>query len=75
MHEAPQVPNFGVHGKGVRLRRGMTVALEPMLLTGGKEVDVLDDHWTVVSRDGRLTAHFEHTIVITKNGAEILTRL
>lgn len=75
MHESPQVPNFGVHGKGVRLRRGMTVALEPMLLTGGKEVDVLDDHWTVVSRDGRLTAHFEHTIVITKNGAEILTRL
>ncbi len=75
MHEDPQVPNFGQPGKGVRLRRGMTVALEPMVLAGDNCVKVLDDHWTVVSCDGKLTTHFEHTIAITDGEAEILTRL
>ena len=75
MHEDPQVPNFGQRGRGVRLRRGMTVALEPMVLAGDSCVKVLDDHWTVVSCDGKLTAHFEHDIAITDGEAEILSRL
>jgi len=75
MHEDPQVPNYGQTGKGVRLRRGMTMALEPMVLAGDSSVRVMDNHWTVVSRDGKLTAHFEHSIVITDGDAEILTRL
>lgn len=75
MHEDPQVPNYGQPGKGVRLRRGMTMALEPMVLAGDSSVRVMDNHWTVVSRDGKLTAHFEHSIVITNGDAEILTRL
>ena len=75
MHEDPQVPNFGRSGQGVRLRKGITIALEPMVLAGGKDVRMLEDHWTVVSCDGKLTAHFEHTIVVTDGEAEILTRL
>jgi methionyl aminopeptidase len=75
MHEDPQVPNHGQAGHGVRLRRGMTIALEPMVLAGDFRVRVLDDHWTVVSSDGHLTAHFEHTIVVQDGQAEILTRL
>lgn len=75
MHEDPQVPNHGRPGTGVRLRRGMTIALEPMVLAGDSCVRVLDDHWTVVSCDGELTAHFEHTIAITDGDAEILSRL
>ena len=75
MHEDPQVPNYGQAGKGVLLRKGMTIALEPMVLAGNSRVRVLDDHWTVVSYDGELTAHFEHTIVVTDDEAEILTRL
>jgi len=75
MHEDPQVPNFGKPGRGARLRRGMTIALEPMVLAGDSCVRVLQDHWTVVSCDGKLTAHFEHTIAITDGEAEILTRL
>jgi methionyl aminopeptidase len=75
MHEDPQVPNYGEPGKGVRLRKGMTIALEPMVLSGTSCVKVLDDHWTVVSCDGKLTAHFEHDIVITDGDAEILSRL
>lgn len=75
MHEEPQVPNFGEPGKGVRLRRGMTLALEPMVLAGERFVKTLADHWTVVSCDGKLTAHFEHTIAITDGEAEILTRM
>jgi methionyl aminopeptidase len=74
MHEDPQVPNYGQPGRGVRLQRGMTIALEPMVLEGNSRVKVLDDHWTVVSCDGELTAHFEHTIVIADGEAEILTR-
>jgi methionyl aminopeptidase len=75
MHEDPQVPNYGEPGKGVLLRQGMTIALEPMVLAGDRRVRVLDDHWTVVSHDGELTAHFEHSIAITNGDAEILTRL
>lgn len=75
MHEDPQVPNYGQPRQGVVLREGLTVALEPMVLAGDRAVRVLDDHWTVVSCDGGLTAHFEHTIAITRTGAEILTRL
>lgn len=75
MHEEPQVPNYGPPGKGPRLRKGMTVALEPMVLAGDSCVRELDDHWTVVSCDGKRTAHFEHTIAITDGKAEILSRL
>jgi methionyl aminopeptidase len=74
MHEDPQVPNYGHPGQGVRLRKGMTVALEPMVLAGERHVRTLDDHWAVVSCDGKLTAHFEHTIAITDGEARILTR-
>ena len=75
MHEDPQVPNHGQPGTGVRLRKGMTVALEPMVLAGDSCVRTLGNHWTVVSCDGALTAHFEHTIAVTDGEAKILTRL
>jgi methionyl aminopeptidase len=75
MHEEPQVPNYGQAGHGIVLREGLTVALEPMVLAGERSVRVLEDHWTVASRDGELTAHYEHTIVVTQHGADILTRL
>jgi methionyl aminopeptidase len=75
MHEDPQVPNYGVAGSGMPLKAGMTVALEPMVLAGGPETRVLRDQWTVASRDGRLTAHFEHTVAVTADGPRILTAL
>jgi methionyl aminopeptidase len=75
MHEDPQVPNHGQPGTGVRLRKGMTMALEPMVLAGDSCVRTLGNHWTVVSCDGALTAHFEHTIAVTDGEAKILTRL
>ncbi|HKY84501.1 MAG TPA: type I methionyl aminopeptidase [Anaerolineales bacterium] len=75
MHEDPQVPNYGVAGKGLLLRPGMTIALEPMVLAGGSETRVLDDGWTVVSRDGRRTAHFEHSVAVTAGGPVMLTTL
>ncbi|MDD5092991.1 MAG: type I methionyl aminopeptidase [Dehalococcoidia bacterium] len=75
MHEKPEVPNFGLPGKGPILRQGMTVALEPMINAGGWRTKVLDDHWTVVTEDGKLSAHFEHTIAITDGAPEVLTRL
>jgi methionyl aminopeptidase len=73
MHEDPQVPNHGKPGQGVLLRKGMTIALEPMVLIASPRVRVLDDNWTVVSRNGKLTAHFERTIAITNGDADILT--
>lgn len=73
MHEEPQVPNFGRPGKGVRLEEGMTLAIEPMVNIGGYEVETLADNWTVVSKDRSLSAHFEHTVAIRKNGPDILT--
>jgi len=75
MHEAPQIPNFGPPGRGPVLKRGMTLALEPMLNAGDWHTKVLSDRWTVVTADGSLSAHFEHTIAITEGEAEILTKL
>jgi len=75
MHEEPQVPNFGRPGRGPRLRAGMTLAIEPMINAGTHEVHVCADNWTVVTKDARLSAHFEHTVAITDGEAEILTRL
>jgi len=73
MHEGPQVPNYGRPGRGMKLREGMTIALEPMVLAGTPETIVKDDEWTVASADGSLTAHFEHSVAITDNGPLILT--
>lgn len=75
MHEAPQVPNYGTPGQGVPLRKGLTIALEPMVLAGKYHTRILDDQWTVASADGRLTAHYEHTIAVTEDGPQILTTL
>jgi methionyl aminopeptidase len=73
MHEPPEVPNFGSPGRGVRLVRGMTLAIEPMVNAGGAAIRVLDDNWTVVTLDGTLSAHYENTILITEGAPEILT--
>jgi methionyl aminopeptidase len=73
-HEAPQVSHVGVAGTGTRLRAGMTFTIEPMINLGGYEVDVLEDGWTAITRDGSLSAQFEHTLVVTRNGCEVLTR-
>jgi methionyl aminopeptidase len=73
VHEEPSVPNFGKAGKGERLREGMTMCIEPMVNAGTFKVRTLDDEWTVVTADGKLSAHFEHTVAITKDGPEILT--
>lgn len=72
MHEDPQVPNYGKPGQGHRLKPGMTLAIEPMLNVGGGDVRMLDDRWTVVTADGSLSAHFEHSIEVTEHGAEVL---
>ena len=73
MHEEPEVPNFGRPGHGPRLVRGMTIAVEPMINAGGWQVRVLDDGWTVVTADGKLSAHYENSILITDGEPEILT--
>jgi methionyl aminopeptidase len=73
MHEGPQVPNYGITGRGQILRPGMTIALEPMVLVGTSQTRVLPDQWTVVSADGSLTAHYEHSVAITENEPLILT--
>ncbi len=75
MHEPPQVPNFGVPGKGMLLQEGMTIAIEPMVLVGTPKTKVLSDQWTVISADRSLTAHYEHTVAVTANGPMILTRV
>lgn len=74
LHEEPQIPNFGPPGKGPKLREGMTLALEPMVNAGSHEVAIDSDGWTASTKDGSLSAHFEHTIVITKDGARVLTK-
>jgi methionyl aminopeptidase len=74
MHEDPQVPNFGPAGKGPRLKAGMVLAIEPMINAGKPEVRVLPDGWTAVTVDGSYSAHFEHTVAITKDGPLVLTR-
>lgn len=75
LHEEPTILNYGKPGKGVILKQGMVVAIEPMVNVGHWKVKTLDDGWTIVTEDGSLSAHFEHTIVITKKGCEILTKL
>lgn len=75
LHEDPQIPNYGQPGTGVRLKSGMVLAIEPMINEKSYEVKVLADGWTVVTCDGGLSAHFEHTVAITDNGPEILTRI
>ena len=73
LHEDPSVPNYGTPGRGVRLLPGMTIAIEPMVNAGVHTVEVLSDNWTTVTTDGKLSAHFEHTIAITPDGPVILT--
>ena len=75
MHEGPQVPNYGVAGRGLPLRPGMTIALEPMVLAGTSATRILSDQWTVVSADGSLTAHFEHSVAVTEDDPLVLTVL
>lgn len=74
LHEDPEVPNFGTAGRGVRLLPGMTLAIEPMVNQGTYHVNTLSDNWTVVTADGQLSAHYENTILIKEDGAEILTK-
>jgi len=74
MHEEPQLPNFGEPGRGPRLEAGMVLAIEPMVNAGSAEVEVREDKWTAVTKDGRRSAHFEHTVAVTANGPWILTR-
>lgn len=74
VHEDPQIPNFGTKGKGPILKSGMVIAIEPMVNIGGYEIRLLDDGWTFATKDGSLSAHFEHTVAVTKDGHEILTK-
>lgn len=75
LHEDPEIPNFGTPNTGPELKAGMVFAIEPMVNIGGWQTKILDDGWTVVTKDGKPSAHFEHSIAITKNGAEILTQV
>jgi len=75
LHESPQVPNYGLPGRGVKLKAGMVLAIEPMINEKGPAVRILEDGWTAVTEDGGLSAHFEHTVAITEHGPEILTKL
>ena len=75
LHEAPQIPNYGQAGQGPRLKTGMVLAIEPMINAGVPGVKILEDGWTAVTQDGKRSAHFEHTVAITDNGPEIMTRI
>lgn len=75
LHEDPQIPNFGVRGRGIVLRPGMVLAIEPMVNEGTYRVKVLDDGWTVITEDGKLSAHFEHSVAITEDGPDVLSRI
>lgn len=75
LHEGPEVPNYGQAGQGIRLQAGMVLAIEPMVNAGTSEVKILSDGWTAVTRDGSLSAHFEHCVAITENGPRILSQL
>ena len=75
MHEDPQIPNFGKKGRGIELKRGMILAIEPMVNAGKYKVKILSDGWTVITADGSLSAHFEHSVAITDKGPEILSKL
>jgi methionyl aminopeptidase len=73
MHEEPQIPNFGEPGRGPLLQQGMTLAIEPMINVGGPEIVIADDKWSILTADGTLSAHFEHTVAVTEEGPRILT--
>ncbi len=73
LHEEPQVPNFGLPGRGPKIKSGMVLAIEPMIAMGDWNVEILDDNWTAITRDRSLSAHYEHTVAITQKGPEILT--
>lgn len=75
LHEEPDIPNFGTRGRGARIVKGMVIAIEPMVNMGGYEVRELKDRWTVVTADGSLAAHYEHTVAVTENGVELLTKI
>jgi methionyl aminopeptidase len=75
LHEEPQIPNFGIRGRGVELKAGMVLAIEPMVNEGTFRIKVLEDGWTAVTQDGKLSAHFEHSVAVTENGPEILSAL
>jgi methionyl aminopeptidase len=75
LHEDPPVPNYGRPGVGLKLEPGLVIAIEPMVTLGGPKVKILDDGWTAVSADGSLSAHFEHTVAVTHDGCEVLTRI
>jgi len=75
LHEEPQIPNYGMPDRGPRLKPGMTLAVEPMVIAGERYVRTLEDNWTIISVDGSPCAHFEHTIAVTEDGCEILTRI
>jgi methionyl aminopeptidase len=75
LHEDPQVPNYGKSGTGIRLKRGMVLAIEPMVNEGGWGIRILNDGWTAVTKDGSLSAHFEHSVAITDNGPCVLSKL
>lgn len=75
LHEEPQIPNYGIRGTGIRLKKGMVLAIEPMINQGAKDIIIKENGWTAATRDGKLSAHFEHTVAITEKGAEILSVL
>ena len=75
LHEEPQVPNFGTRDRGLRLRAGMVLAIEPMVNAGGPEVLIKEDGWTAVTKDGRRSAHFEHSVAVTEAGPDVLTKV
>ena len=75
MHQPPNVPNYGRPGRGPKLVRGLALAVEPMVTLGSKHTDVLEDDWTIVTSDGSMSAHFEHSFTLTPNGAWILTAI
>ena len=75
MHQFPEVPNFGIKGRGVLLQIGDTIAIEPMATLGGEAIKLQDDGWTISTKDGSIAAHFEHTVLVTETGVEILTIL
>ncbi|MNR37896.1 Methionine aminopeptidase 1 [compost metagenome] len=75
LHEEPQIPNYGIADRGPRLKPGMVLAIEPMVNAGDRYVRTLEDNWTVVTVDGSLCAHFEHTVAVTPDGMEIFTKL
>ncbi len=75
LHEEPQIPNFGLPGRGLKIKPGMVFALEPMIALGDWHVEILDDNWTAITKDRSLSAHYEHTVAVTQEGAQILSQL